>query len=370
MQSCIFQSIDLNVFDDEIALDQSSPPLKNRSKPPMYKKVKHIDFFLQNEMQLIATLNHNHITHTNILAYEHYTNFLHTFSSYSSVKMADLDFIPVAGNTNNPPNYGLFHYDATLVRSPKLLSYISSNSTHPLQICTSLINTFKSALNAIIYLKINNVVHLGLSNDAFIVTDGVNSSRTNDGMSHVLINAQYAFFTKDIYDPDKIAKIIEHAGHVIYPLEHAVFLFMHQNKSTSLSAHNVEIIVSSFIKHHSTLNKMSAAFCKDYHTQCTSALARYINAPKMAIAEIIFNDCYTWNVFSLSMIFLNIVLSIFPDKALKQGFANKWLKLLLLNIHPDTKKRKTAEETSAIFSKLCYQNTLQDFEAIFNTMSY
>lgn len=206
-----------------------------------------------------------------------------------------------------------------------------------------------------------------MSNDTFIVTD---SSGTNDGDIRVLINnAQYAFFTKDIYDPDKIAKIIDHAGHVIYPLEHAVFLFMHQHKTASLSPHNVDTIVNSFIKHHTALNKMTTSFCKDYHVQCTATLARYINAPKLAIAEIIFNDCYTWNVFSLSMIFLNIVLSIFPDKALKQGFANKWLKLLLLNIHPDMKKRKTAEETATIFSKLCYQNSLQDFEVLLNSLS-
>jgi len=365
MQSCVFQPIDLNLFEDEIALDQT-PPRNIRDKQPVYKKIKHIDFFLQNEIKLISTLNHNHITHTNILAYEHCSKFLHTFTSYSPVNMTDLDFIPVTNNTNNPPNYGVFYYDAALFRSPKLIPYISSNATNPLQICASLINTFNSALNAIIYLKINNIVHLGMANDTFIVANGL-----NDGDTHVLINTpQYAFFTKDIYDPNKIAKIIEHVDHVIYPLEHAVFLFMHRNNSTSLSAHNIETIVTSFIQHHSALHKMSSSFCKDYHAQCTAALARYINAPKLAIAEIIFNDCYTWNVFSLSMIFLNIVLSIFPDRALKQGFANKWLKLLLLNIHPDNKKRKTAEETATIFSKLCYQNTLQDFEVAFRCLSY
>lgn len=365
MQSCVFQPIDLNVFEDEISLDQS-PPRNIRDKQPVYKKIKHIDFFLQNEIKLISTLTHNHITHTNILAYEHYSKFLHTFTSYSPVNVSDLDFIPVTNNTNSPPNYGLFHYDAALFRSPKLIPYISSNTTTPLQICAALIHTFNSALNAIIYLKINNLVHLGMSNDTFIVANGSSSGEPN-----VLINnPQYAFFTKDIYDPNKIAKIIEHAGHVIYPLEHAVLLFMHQNNSVSLSAHNIETIVNSFIQHHSALHKMSSSFCKDYHAQCTSALARYINAPKIAIAEIIINDCYTWNVFSLSMIFLNIVLSIFPDRALKQGFANKWLKLLLLNVHPDTKKRKTAEETASIFSKLCYQNTLQDFEVAFRALSY
>jgi hypothetical protein len=366
MQSCVFQPIDLNVFEDEIALDQTPPARNIRDKQPVYKKIKHIDFFLQNEIKLISTLTHNHITHTNILAYEHYSKFLHTFSSYNLVNVSDLDFIPVTNNANNPPNYGLFYYDAALFRSPKLIPYISSNTTSPLQICTSLINTFNGALNAIIYLKINNIVHLAMSNDTFIVANGA-----SNGLTNVLINnPQYAFFTKDIYDANKIAKIIEHATNVVYPLEHAVLIFMHQHNSASLSAHNIETIVNSFVQYHSALHKMSSSFCKDYHAQCTAALARYINAPKLAVAEIIFNDYYTWNVFSLSMIFLNIVLSIFPERALKQGFANKWLKLLLLNIHPDPKKRKTAEETAAIFSKLCYQNTLHDFEVAFRCLSY
>ena len=48
----------------------------------------------------------------------------------------------------------------------------------------------------------------------------------------------------------------------------------------------------------------------------------------------------------------------------KQGFLNKWMKILILNTHPDPKKRKTVEDTASIFAKLCYNNPINEFKGI------
>ena len=57
---CVFQSID----PDETEI--SSKKDTNRTKT--YKKVKHVDFFLHNEIKILNMLNYNH----SILEKEHY----------------------------------------------------------------------------------------------------------------------------------------------------------------------------------------------------------------------------------------------------------------------------------------------------------
>ena len=52
------------------------------------------------------------------------------------------------------------------------------------------------------------------------------------------------------------------------------------------------------------------------------------------------------------------------DDICQTGFFNKWTKLLLLNTHPDPKKRKSIDENLSIFSKICYTNTFANFNSI------
>ncbi len=215
-----------------------------------------------------------------------------------------------------------------------------------------------------------------MSNDMISVTEDDNI---------LLGDIGHVQFVKELYnqnsDPDKIAKLIVHSldqtkedgqkdgdQTFIYPIEHMMLVFLHMNNLNSISSYNIDTIVGSFIKQNPVLNKVSDAFCKDYKTRCSTVLEQYVNMPKAVILENMLtsplikgNSWQTWNLFSVSMIFLNIILNIFNERKFKTGFLNKWLKLLLLNTHPDYKRRKSIEDNMSLFSKLCYSNTMEDF---------
>ena len=91
--------------------------------------------------------------------------------------------------------------------------------------------------------------------------------------------------------------------------------------------------------------------------------------PKVLILENILKVWQTWNLFSLSMIYLNIILNISNEGRCKVGFFNKWMKLLLLNTHPDYNKRKSIEDNISLFSKLCYNNTMDEFAPVLNELN-
>ena len=360
---CIFQSIDLDQLNNEIEINSK----KDTNEMKMYKKVKHVDFFLQNEIKILNTLNYNH----SIFEKDHYSKFLNTFSSFTPVKRSGL--WDGSGSKLNKLSYALFHYNSQHMKFPTLMGHIYSIKS-PRLFCLSLINTFKSSLNAFAYLKINDLVHLGMSNEMLTVTDTEEILIGNVGCMQLI---------KDLYEPDKMAKLIIHSIDelsvkekekeklqiFIYPIEHMLLTFLHMNNLNSISTYNIDIIVSSFIKQNSVLTKVSEAFCKDYHQHCVVVLERYVNMPKVLILENILKVWQTWNLFSLSMIYLNIILNIFNEGRCKVGFFYKWMKLLLLNTHPDYNKRKSIEDNIMLFSKLCYNNTMDEFAPVLNDLS-
>lgn len=106
------------------------------------------------------------------------------------------------------------------------------------------------------------------------------------------------------------------------------------------------------------VNKLPVAFQKDYVANCERALLDYVNVPKNIIIDNVLKDSATWNVYSVSLIYLNIfiMMQCSCDNMLKNGLFNKWFKLLLLNVHPLPKRRKSVDETYSIFTKMYCAN--------------
>ena len=371
--SCLFQPFDLHALYDEIALDRVSHKHGHNSKPTVYKNLKHVDFFLQNEIQLLHTLNQQHALSSNRIFYEHHTTFLHTFLTFSYVQLAELDRVPIGSDPSH--KYGLFYYNSKQYVSPKLVPYLhsitSKGSTETLTkrtLYTTLIQTFTQSLNACIYLALNEIVHLGLTFDSVMVYH--DDFIEGPGFRTLFTNNQYSFFMNTIQSSrtDFLPSVLLHAnqqlGSLMYPIEHALLVYLHSNNLSSVSPYHLEAIVDSFYD-KGAFRKLPDSFLIGLRQQSHQILAQYVNVPYMAIVENILKHWQTWNLYSLSMIYLHILLMLFPEPVFKQGFFCGWLKLLLVSIQPAVAKRKTPEEVLQLFSKLCYNNTLADFSLLF-----
>jgi len=373
--SCLFQPFDLHALYDEIAIDRVSHKHGHNSKPTVYKNLKHVDFFLQNEIQLLHTLNQQHALSTNRIFYEHYSTFLHTFLTFSYVQLADLDRVPIG--TNPTHKYGLFYYNSKQYVSPKLVPYLhsitpggigGSESLVKRTLYNTLIQTFIQSLNACIYLTLNEIVHLGLTFDSLLVyhddlIDGC-------GFRTLFTNNQYSFFVNTLQSSraDFLPSVLVHAnqqlGSLMYPIEHELLVYLHSNNLSSLSPYHLEAVVDSFFE-KGAFRKLPDSLLRELRQQSHHTLTQYVNAPILSIAENILKHWQSWNLHSLSMIYLHILLMLFPEAVFKQGFFCGWLKLLLVSIQPSVAKRKPPEEILQLFSKLCYNNTLADFSLLF-----
>lgn len=372
--SCLFQPFDLHALYDEIAIDRVSKKSGN-NKPTVYKKLKHVDFFLQNEIQLLHTLNQQHALSSNRIFYEHHTTFLHTFLTFSYVQLAELDRVPVGSDPSH--KYGLFYYNSKQYVSPKLVPYLHSITSDRIggseslvkrTLYSTLIQTFTQSLNACIYLSLNEIVHLGLTFDSLLVYH--EDTIEGCGFRTLFTNNQYSFFVSTLQSSraDFLPSVLVHAnqqlGSLMYPIEHALLVYLHTHNLSSLSPYHLDAIVDSFFD-KGAFRKLPDSFLLGLRQQSHQILAQYVNAPVLSIAENILKHWQTWNLYSLSMIYLHILLMLFPEPVFKQGFFCGWLKLLLVSIQPAVAKRKSPEEILQLFSKLCYNNTLADFSLLF-----
>ena len=372
---CIYQTIDLQQFEDEE--NEIHLIKKTRGLVQTFKKVKHIDYFTNNEIKILNTLSYNQSIASNVYAGQGCSKFLNTFSSFTPVKQTKYPAKPKGskGLTGDPPNnnnnsYGLFYYDSKRAGSKPLLHHI------PLSTCARdfyliLINTFKYSLNCLAYLKHSDLIHLGMSNDSITVSEDQCEVFVGDvglmQFTHDVFSTDSKLMSVVIHSIDRLAEKEEKDRVFVYPIEIMMLVFMHMNGLSSISSHNVDTIVSSFLKQNPLLVNISEAF---YQTHCTSVLQQYINIPKTTILENMLKEKIgqTWNLFSLSMIYLNILMNIRNPNIIKSGFFNKWFKLLVLNTHPDYKKRKPIEDNMTLFSKLCYSNTLSEFTYSLNNL--
>ena len=74
------------------------------------------------------------------------------------------------------------------------------------------------------------------------------------------------------------------------------------------------------------------------------------------IVDMLITYAVSWDNFSLSIMYLNILNNMYSNKFYNNKFIISFAQLLLCNIHPDCTKRKTIIESKTIFKNNCLLN--------------
>ena len=110
---------------------------------------------------------------------------------------------------------------------------------------------------------------------------------------------------------------------------------------TTISYSFVEEFCEQFIANLPILQFFSEQYKKSYHDKCVETMQKYINQPKKQIITDIFERMEKWDIYSISVLFIQIFNSISKIFSLKDTFINKITVALSKNLHPDSNKRMT-----------------------------
>lgn len=364
---CLLYSTDLTTLYEEdknykISKQSSKKMKKSKSKEEMTKEVKPIDFFLYNEIMITNALSHNDSIYS--VYNESYEHFLHSFSSFVPIKSNSMTKALAISDTSKiirsekdysskDVTYGAFD---TPVKDKQLISFLRASQT-PRLLCYNLVTSFKSLLDTLIYLKRNDSTHLGISPESILVAENGTVRLSEVGYLRVLKDLK-TWEEKDRILKTNICYTDNHSIPHFAPIEVLLLYYLFKHDLKSVSPNNVRNIIGAHMHNNYVVNKLPVAFQKDYVANCERALLDYVNVPKNIIIDNVLKDSATWNVYSVSLIYLNIfiMMQCSCDNMLKNGLFNKWFKLLLLNVHPLPKRRKSVDETYSIFTKMYCAN--------------
>jgi hypothetical protein len=223
-------------------------------------------------------------------------------------------------------NTYLFSFDDFLTefKEPKLLIYY-------------VISSFSYLLQSLSKLNSQNIVFFQLSSENIIFLETCREKP-------LLYNFQLSLQVSKLNE-EYITNIIKKTNNYsLKPLEIHVLFYLIENDMNTISYSFIEEIVEVFIMNLSVLSLFSENYIENYRKYCIYSLKKYINKPKREIIMDILNYYDKWDIYSISVLYLNIFATISKVFSLKGTFINKICIELSKNIHPDPSKRDSLDE--------------------------
>ena len=207
-----------------------------------------------------------------------------------------------------------------------------------------IIDSFQYLLKSLQILNKHNICFFNLNTSTIKFDNSFKPILNNFSESIQINNIEY----------DNLSKIIGKAeDYMLKPLEVHVLYFLFNSDETTLTYSSIESICDYFVKTNCILELYSKEYRENYHKTCINILKKYINQPKKVIIdEILKTTSATWDVYSLSMLYLYFVGNIIRVFSLKEDFLVKFSILLNKNISMKPYRRMKIEEMSNEFNKL------------------
>ena len=264
------------------------------------------------------------------------------YSNYYSI-LQDYNFINISElNENYIEKLNIPSDKRYLISKYKKGNYESFNDyllkfTTPKLFILNTIESFSHILSSLIKLHDHNICFFNLSPTNIVFN-------LDYGEKPLLRNFQLSLqFSK--LNEEYITNIIKMPNDYTYkPLEVHILFYLIHNDINTISYSFIEEICEVFMNNLTILTLYSIQFKESYKTLCIESLKKYINVSKTMIICDIIKNADTWDVYSLSVLYIDIFAKISRVFSLKQTFINKFILELSKNINPDPLKRCSLEQ--------------------------
>jgi hypothetical protein len=220
------------------------------------------------------------------------------------------------------------------------------------------IDSYIYLLNSLLELEHINVCFFNLSSKNILFGKNDKPILTNfetclllENNSNINANAIYLC---------KIIEKIEDYTHK--PIEIHVIFYLIKNNEDTLTFSSIESICENFVKNISILDFFSQNYKENYYKACVDCLKKYINIPKIDIINAFLQFSNTWDNYSLSILYLHIIVNTTRCFMLKGTFLNKLSIILSKIIIPNALLRETLTNTIHNVNVLFYE--FNDWEYI------
>jgi hypothetical protein len=359
--NCVFYNYDNNNLNIE---------KKSLTKKDQYiSQIVSYNLFLNDEINIVNIIKNK---------IPEYNDYYYLFVDYYKMLLEDTntkiqnDMFIIIKNINLTKNRDLteeylFQYKKRqFIYFKEYLKALNSSRKYIFQ----LINFYKYLLDGIQKLVNINIVHCNIKLDKlFVDTNKEHSVLLTDFRYSIKIeNNSIDFINKFRFEESES----EIKNNMELPIEFYILFYMTSNKITSLSQYNIHNIIDNIYKPQYIFLQQSFGdnLYNQYINDAKDYYSKYVNKSMNYILSDMSNWFYTWDNYSISIVYLKILIGLHTylknkiidnnDKSelensiIKNKFLISFMKLLVMNIHPNPTKRKNISETLELFDKIIY----------------
>lgn len=226
--------------------------------------------------------------------------------------------------------------------------YIGRMGSNKKKIISCIFDTYQYLIESIERLTEHGVVHHDLKLQNILMNLKTETPIIIDfGLSIIVTEAPTLEFWKlhfYKYSPD----------YSVWPLETHVINYLQNETDAALTRADVETICEAFVNANDALSIFSKGFRARYLKACIEYHSRWVGAERDAARAGLISGWRTWDNYSLSIAYLQILGYISSNGFMDNRLIVKYVQLLLTNVHPDPDRRKSVGDTKRAFTDMFY----------------
>jgi hypothetical protein len=278
----------------------------------------------------------------------YYTNYFLVLDDYELLNISQLNEHIFEKLTNIKTIYYLFKYSN--VSSIDFTDYIY-NFTSIKELIFGIINSFSPILTALTILNQNSICFFDISPKNILFNRG-RPLLNNFKLSLRLNKLDFTYFSNILNKLDNFT---------YQPLEiHFLFYYL-KNDILTISNSFIEDFCKTFVENLNILRLFSENYKTLYKDKCVETIKKYIKRSRNEIIDDILERSDKWDVYGISLLYIQIFGCISRVFSLKGTFISKIILEFSKNLHPDSDNRMTLEETLYKFNMLLNQKENWNF---------
>jgi hypothetical protein len=319
-------------------------------KQKIHKIVK-LNFFIQNELT----------THQKLFHINNRKKHFYICENASELKITEIqdDDTTIEETRSIKDNTILFEFEKReLIYLKNYLKNLLKECNYTKYILT-IIQNYKHLLNSLQLLVDNHIFHNHINFDSIVIDKFDCTLLSNFSFSIDYLHPNIDEYIKHFiiaYEP----------SYIEWPIELHILSYLLTNKLNSLSSYNIENIINDVVKNNHILNSFGDVVVSLYKTEALEYFNKYVNQSYHFILTDILQFVNTWDNYSLSILFLRILIGIHRTIEIKNKFIILFMKLLVGNIHLNPLKRLSIEITMERFNTLLHSLDPKDYKDVIN----
>ena len=316
-------NIEISNISNHFFIENRNNDINDGSTKKFNTKIIYKSFSSMNEMEISNKIKKIPYYYNNYSVIENYENVNITLLNENYIEKIDLD-------TN--VKYFIFKYKNGKIVHFNDYLFTNTKIVNPKRCILYCLDSFLYILYGLNQLLNNDICFFDLSSEKIMF-------HIDCGEKPLLHDFQHSLQISKLND-EYITNIIKQIEDFSYkPLEVHILFYFVRNEIVTLSYSFIEEISEKFVDNLHILRVFNEKFKENYQKSCIETLKKYINKAKKDIIEDILKKSDTWDVYSISVIYLHIFSNISRVFSLKRPVITSLILELTRNINPEPLKR-------------------------------